>query len=106
MIHSLLVGGIESNTSEVHLIPEGDGLHVRFATEGIVEEMLTLPPSLARGVIDSIKEMADIAMADPALPLVAQQGLIPAKFNDKAYQVSVSFFPTEQGERTLLQISG
>ncbi|MGD1901818.1 MAG: GspE/PulE family protein [Geitlerinemataceae cyanobacterium] len=68
-IKTLISAALRNRASDIHLEPgENDSLKVRYRIDGILRDITTLPPEIARRVIVALKVMADIDIADSRRP--------------------------------------
>jgi type IV pilus assembly protein PilB len=93
---------IEGGASEVQLVPEADGLSVRFLGESATGTVMTLPRPLGEPVIARLKDGAGMDVEQRDAP---QEGFIPVLRDGALYEMSVSARPDPDGETILLRIS-
>ena len=68
-IKTIISAALRNRASDIHLEPtEADGLRIRYRIDGILREIMTLPPDIARRVIVALKVMAEIDIAESRRP--------------------------------------
>src|SRR3546814_19607577 len=90
-----------SDLSDVHIEPYETGLVVRMRMDGVLKEMLRMPPHVAPVVVSRIKVMARPDIAERRLP---QDGRIGITLGGRVLDVRVSTLPFPGGERLVLRI--
>src|SRR3546814_2701931 len=88
-----------SDLSDVHIEPYETGLVVRMRMDGVLREMLRMPPHVAPVVVSRIKVMARLDIAERRVP---QDGRIGLSLGGKLLDVRVSTLPSRAGERVVL----
>ena len=101
----VLVSAYRKNASDIHVEPSpvSKRTTVRFRMDGVCQEYIQVPNSMARGIISRIKIMASLDIAERRLP---QDGKI--KFKRKGvppFELRVATLPTAGGfEDAVLRI--
>jgi type II secretory ATPase GspE/PulE/Tfp pilus assembly ATPase PilB-like protein len=105
LVDQFMVTAYRSNVSDIHIEPSPatKKTSIRFRLDGVCQNYLQVPLSLARGIISRLKIMAGLDIAERRLP---QDGKI--KFKRKgvpAFELRMSTMPTAGGfEDTVLRI--
>ena len=105
LLDQVIIAGFRKNISDIHIepFPEAQCVNIRFRMDGICQDYLKVPLSMARGMISRIKIMANLDIAERRLP---QDGKI--KFKRKglpAFELRVATLPTAGGfEDAVLRI--
>ncbi|MGD8368245.1 MAG: ATPase, T2SS/T4P/T4SS family [Desulfobacterales bacterium] len=105
LVDQVLVAAYRQGASDIHVEPSPvtKATSIRFRMDGVCQEYLQVPNSLARGILSRIKIMAGLDIAERRLP---QDGKI--KFKRKGvdpFELRVATLPTAGGfEDTVLRI--
>ena len=97
----ILTQAIRDKASDIHFEPVEGGLTIRYRVDGVLYEMMPPPPNLAGHLINRLKIMGNMDIAERRLP---QDARIHIRVDDKPYDLRVSTVPTMFGERVVLRI--
>jgi len=97
LIDQVIVTAFRNNASDIHIEPSiiSKKTHIRFRTDGVCQNYIEVPISMARGMISRIKIMAGLDIAEKRLP---QDGKI--KFKRKGirpFELRLATLPTAGG---------
>ena len=101
LVGSILRRAADDGASDVHLEPREGDLAVRFRVDGVLREVMSVPPALQGGVIARLKVLASLDIAERRLP---QDGRFSAKLDDGKIDLRVSTLPTTFGEKVVLRL--
>lgn len=101
LINSLLAQAARQGASDVHVEPYDSALVVRMRLDGVLREVLRLPPHVAPVLVSRIKVMARLDIAERRLP---QDGRIGLTLGGRQIDVRVSSLPSRAGERVVLRL--
>ncbi len=101
LLNALLSQAIKENASDIHIEPFETRLLVRMRIDGVLQEVLEPPRSLAPLIVSRIKVMARLDIAEKRLP---QDGRISLKVGGRPVDVRVSTLPSGHGERVVLRL--
>ncbi len=101
LVDSIITGGIDARSSDIHLEPHEPDMRVRYRIDGIMINALEVPVSAQREVISHIKILADMDISERRIP---QDGHISVEHNGKDYDLRVSSLPSTGGEKIVLRI--
>ncbi|MBL0714716.1 MAG: Flp pilus assembly complex ATPase component TadA, partial [Desulfosarcina sp.] len=105
LVDQCLIAAYRKNASDIHIepSPQTKSTNIRFRMDGVCQEYIKVPNSLARGIISRVKIMANLDIAERRLP---QDGKI--KFKRKGippFELRVATLPTAGGfEDAVLRI--
>ncbi|MBP1690143.1 MAG: type secretion system protein, partial [Deltaproteobacteria bacterium] len=97
----MLIEGIKSRASDIHVEPETDSVLVRYRVDGILEEAFRFPKWIQNPLIARLKVMAKLDITERRLP---QDGRIQVRYQDKSVDMRVSSLPAQHGEKITLRI--
>ena len=97
LVDQVIVTAFRNNASDIHIEPSviSKKTHIRFRTDGVCQNYIEVPISMARGMISRIKIMAGLDIAEKRLP---QDGKI--KFKRKGirpFELRLATLPTAGG---------
>jgi general secretion pathway protein E len=101
LINAILTEAVRHNASDVHIEPFEQRLSVRMRIDGVMQETLEPPRSIAPLIISRIKVMARLDISEKRLP---QDGRISLKIAGRPVDVRVSTLPSGHGERVVLRL--
>ncbi len=105
LVDQVLIAAYRKNTSDIHVEPSAitKATGLRFRVDGVCQEYLKVPNSMARGILSRLKIMAHLDIAEKRLP---QDGKI--KFRRRGippFELRLATIPTAGGfEDAVLRI--
>ncbi|MCP4686886.1 MAG: type II/IV secretion system protein, partial [Desulfobacterales bacterium] len=105
LVDQVLIAAYRKNTSDIHVEPSAitKSTGLRFRVDGVCQEYLKVPNSMARGILSRLKIMANLDIAEKRLP---QDGKI--KFRRRGippFELRLATLPTAGGfEDAVLRI--
>ena len=97
LIDQVFVTAFRNNASDIHIEPSviSKKTHVRFRTDGVCQNYIEAPISMARGMLSRIKIMAGLDIAEKRLP---QDGKIKFKRKGiRSFELRLATLPTTGG---------
>ncbi|HYF50881.1 MAG TPA: ATPase, T2SS/T4P/T4SS family [Planctomycetota bacterium] len=101
LIHLMITQAVQSHASDIHIEPMFDRVCVRYRIDGNCYEMDCPPKRLQGSIIASIKNMAQLDMAEKRRP---QDGKIPLRVLGRKLDLRVSTLPASHGESVVMRI--
>lgn len=101
LIGTILDDAIDAEATDVHLFKMGAALRVVFRIDGRLETYAELPPSAADGLINKLKLLAEMDIAEHRLP---QDGHIQLQGVEADYNLRLGTLPLLEGEKIVLRI--
>jgi type II secretory ATPase GspE/PulE/Tfp pilus assembly ATPase PilB-like protein len=101
IVDLLLERAFQLHSTDVHLDPAEAGLRVRVRVDGMLHDVLSVPPELAPQMVSRLKLMAGMNITEKRL---AQDGRIFQQFLGQPRDVRVGSGPTTLGERLVLRL--
>ncbi len=105
LVDQVIIAAYRKNASDIHVEPSSHSMatSIRFRVDGVCQDYLKVPNSMARGVLSRLKIMAGLDIAERRLP---QDGKI--KFRRKeitSFEIRLTTLPTTGGhEDAVLRI--
>ncbi|HET7042231.1 MAG TPA: ATPase, T2SS/T4P/T4SS family, partial [Gemmatimonadales bacterium] len=102
LVGALLAEAVRERASDVHFDPDEGGLAVRFRVDGVLKEVMRLPPSAGSAAVRRVKVLAKL---DVANPLITQDGRATIRVDGKAVDLRVATAPVaRRGEKSVVRI--
>jgi type IV pilus assembly protein PilB len=101
LVGSILRRAAGDGASDVHLEPRGGDLAVPFRVDGVLREIMSVPPKLQSGVIARLKVLASLDIAERRLP---QDGRFSVRLDDRKLDLRMATPPTTFGEKVVLRL--
>jgi len=101
VVSAMLVSGIESRASDIHIEPFDEYTRARFRIDGILQTVLKIPKSLQAAIVTRIKILSKLKIDETRVPQDGRFSIIQAKVK---YDFRVSTFPTKSGEKVVMRI--
>ncbi|HLA39957.1 MAG TPA: GspE/PulE family protein, partial [Candidatus Glassbacteria bacterium] len=101
LVDQLLLKGIKSGCTDVHLEPDTNTIRTRYRIDGILQQGPALPKSLQSALIARLKVMSNMNIAENRLP---QDGRFRFFLGKRQIDLRVSTFPTVCGENIVMRL--
>jgi type IV pilus assembly protein PilB len=102
LVSSLIFHATEDGASDIHLLPQPDGLFVRLRVDGVLRELERIPRHRAAGVLSRIKVLAKLDIAEHRRP---QDGRITLRTKSgRQVDIRVTILPSVEGEGAILRL--
>jgi len=92
---------VRARASDIHFEPMANRVRVRYRIDGVCQEQANIPKRLQGAVINRLKIMAGIDLAERRLP---QDGRIQLTIDEGSIDFRVSSLPSYHGESVVLRI--
>jgi type II secretory ATPase GspE/PulE/Tfp pilus assembly ATPase PilB-like protein len=97
----LLREALARGASDIHIEPRADALHVRLRIDGTLVDGGMAPQSWARPVLEHLKAMADLDVAERRLP---QNGCARIEIHGRRVDLRIRTAPTLSGEGAVIRM--
>jgi len=101
LVHMLITEAVKGRSSDIHIEPMANRIRVRYRVDGVCRERDNLPKRMQGPVINRIKIMAGIDLAERRLPT---DGRIRMVIGGEDIDFRVSCLPGYHGESVVLRI--
>ncbi len=98
---TLLSESYDSAATDIHIEPLADKSRIRRRIDGVLYEVDSPPRTLYNGIINKIKELAQMNAADKNTP---QESKLKIRVSGKEINMAIYTFPTIFGEKMVLKI--
>ena len=101
LVSSILQHAVGDGASDIHIEPQAREVTVRFRVDGVLREVMSIPPKLQNSVTARVKLLAELNIAEKRLP---QDGRFSVKIDDQKINFRVASLPTAYGEKVVLRL--
>ena len=101
LMNTIISRAVSDRASDIHIEPGEKHLRVRFRIDGVLQDVMTSPRSIANAVVSRVKIMAELDIAERRLP---QDGRMSLQVSNSPVDVRVATLPSLHGEKVVLRI--
>lgn len=101
IVDMILERAFQIRATDIHLDPNEDGLRVRLRVDGMLHDILQVPPSISMQMVSRAKLLAGMNIAEKRL---SQDGHISQNVGGISRDIRVGSGPTIFGERLVLRL--
>ena len=101
LFNFLLVNAIERGASDIHLEAESEGMRIRFRIDGMLREVLHLPPFAMQPLCTRVKVIGKMDVSEHRRP---QDGRASAELGKRKVDLRLSTVPSQYGESIVIRI--
>ncbi len=101
IVGSILQRAASEGASDIHFEPGAGGLAVRLRVDGVLREIMNVPPKLQSGITARLKILADLDIAERRLP---QDGRFSVRLGGRKTDLRAATLPTVFGEKVVLRL--
>lgn len=101
MVDSIIIHGIESRASDIHIEPQDRIVNLRERVDGLLRDVMQLPKWVQGAVTSRIKIMAKMNIAERRIP---QDGRIQVRIAGKEFDLRISTLPAQYGETIVMRV--
>lgn len=101
LVNYILEEAIKRRASDIYMEPTTTFFMFSIRVDGILHDLIGAPPRLQNAVIDRVKFMAKLDIAEKRLP---QDGRISVRVGGRGLDLRVSTIPDRYGEKVVIQI--
>jgi type IV pilus assembly protein PilB len=102
LVNGLIFDAAEDGASDIHFLPQPDGLHVRVRVDGVLRERERVSRQQANGVLTRLKVIAKLDIAEHRRP---QDGRISLSTKSgREVDIRLTVLPSVEGEGAILRL--
>jgi type IV pilus assembly protein PilB len=102
LVNSIMLQAAEEGASDVHFLPQSDGLVARMRVDGVLNDVERIPKRHAPGIVSRIKVLAKLDIAERRIP---QDGRFTLRLKTgRVVDIRVAVLPTVQGEGVIMRL--
>ena len=100
-INQIIAAAVQQKASDLHIEPQEHDVRIRFRLDGVLNEVMRIPKSLAPGVTSRLKVMAELDIAEKRVP---QDGRMTIRVEGRPIDLRVATVPSVWGEEVILRV--
>ena len=101
LVSSILQQAVGEEASDIHIEPRARELAVRMRVDGVLREVMSVPPRLQNGVVARLKILANLNIAERRVP---QDGRFSVRLGEQKVDLRAASLPTVFGEKVVLRL--
>ncbi len=101
IVDTLVAYAYQNRASDIHIEPREEDMLVRFRIDGVLHDIVKLPPKLHPQIIARIKILGRLRTDEHQVP---QDGKVEMLVENNHLDVRVSIIPTTEGEKVVLRL--
>ncbi|CAN5608867.1 GspE/PulE family protein [soil metagenome] len=101
LVDLVLAQAVQRRASDIHIEPVGQTMRVRARIDGVLRELMVLPPQSRGAVVSRIKVMAGLDISIKRKP---QDGRSAVRVQGRELALRVSTLPAQGGEKVVLRL--
>src|SRR5829696_8192549 len=101
LVTSVLQHAVGDGASDIHIEPQAKEVTVRFRVDGVLREVMSIPPKLQHSMTARLKLLGELNIAEKRVP---QDGRFSVKLNKQKIDFRVASLPTAHGEKVVLRL--
>lgn len=100
-VKTILEGAVKAGATDIHLDPQEPEMRVRYRIDGILHDVMSIPPSMQNAVVSRVKILSDLDITETRHP---QDGHMNLEVEGRELDIRVATLPTFLGERVVLRL--
>ncbi|HIS89909.1 TPA: Flp pilus assembly complex ATPase component TadA [Candidatus Avigastranaerophilus faecigallinarum] len=100
-VNKIISDGIDMKASDIHIEPRLEGYVVRYRKDGILREVLRLPPKTESAILTRLKVISKMNIAEHRRP---QDGSFSITYKDRDYDFRINTLPVADQEKMVIRI--
>jgi type IV pilus assembly protein PilB len=101
IMESMVGAALSLDSSDIHIEPEARGVKIRFRIDGVLQDVVLLPPESHHILVSRIKILSKLKLN---LTTVPQDGSFHLTYEGEAIDIRVSMIPSAFGESTVMRL--
>src|SRR5262249_37172063 len=102
LVDAMVADAVRENASDIHCEPLAEGTSVRYRIDGVIKEVMRLPPSAGPALVRRVKIVARLDVTDPLHP---HDGRSAVRVDGKPIDLRISTVPiARRGEKVVIRI--
>lgn len=100
-VNKIITDAIDNRISDIHIEPRLEHYVVRYRKDGLLTQVLDIPPKVEQSVISRFKVLARMNIAEHRRP---QDGTFSLKYRNSAYDFRINSLPVGVKEKMVIRI--
>jgi type IV pilus assembly protein PilB len=102
LVDAMITDGVREGASDIHAEPLSDGTSVRYRIDGVLREVMRLPPNAGPSLVRRVKILAKLDVTDPLHPHDGRAGV---RVDGKVIDLRIATVPVaRRGEKVVIRI--
>ncbi|HEV8597900.1 MAG TPA: ATPase, T2SS/T4P/T4SS family [Gemmatimonadales bacterium] len=102
LVDAMISDGVREGASDIHAEPLSDGTSVRYRIDGVLKEVMRLPPNAGPALVRRVKILAKLDVTDPLHPHDGRAGV---RVDGKVIDLRIATVPVaRRGEKVVIRI--
>lgn len=100
-VNKIITDAIDTKASDIHIEPRLGNYVVRYRTDGILKQVVDIPPRVEQAVLTRFKVLARMNIAEHRRP---QDGTFSIKYKGNSYDFRINTLPVSGKEKVVIRI--
>lgn len=100
-VNKIITDAIESKVSDIHIEPRLGNYVVRYRKDGILKQVIDIPPKVEMSVLTRFKVLSRMNIAEHRRP---QDGTFSIKYKNEAYDFRINTLPVSGKEKVVIRV--
>jgi type IV pilus assembly protein PilB len=102
LVDAMITDGVREGASDIHAEPLADGMSVRYRIDGVLKEVMRLPPNAGPSLVRRVKILSKLDVTDPLHPHDGRAGV---RVDGKVIDLRIATVPVaRRGEKVVIRI--
>ncbi len=101
LVNAIILEAIRLGASDIHVQPRSKSVVVRYRIDGVLQDKISIPPSLLQSIVSRIKIMSELDISERRRP---QDGRITVRTAKRVVDLRISSLPTINGEKLVMRL--
>jgi type IV pilus assembly protein PilB len=101
LVDRILTQAVRDRASDVHIVPADQHVRIRFRTDGVLKDIISLPAAMGAGLVSRVKVMASMNIVERRKP---QDGQLTVTVDGREVDVRVATVATVMGENCVMRL--
>lgn len=100
-VNKIITDAIESKVSDIHIEPRLGNYVVRYRKDGILKQVIDLPPKVEQAILTRFKVLSRMNIAEHRRP---QDGTFSIKYKNESYDFRINTLPVSGKEKVVIRV--
>lgn len=100
-VNKIITDAIDSRASDIHIEPRLTNYVVRYRKDGLLSQVIDIPPKVEQSVLTRFKVLARMNIAEHRRP---QDGTFSIKYKNNAYDFRINTLPVGVKEKVVIRV--
>jgi type IV pilus assembly protein PilB len=102
LVDAVVTDAVREGASDIHAEPLAEGMAVRYRIDGVLKEVMRLPPTAGPSLVRRVKILAKLDVSDPLHP---HDGRAAVRVDNKVIDLRIATVPVaRRGEKVVIRI--